>query len=250
MDRPDIRILADARELSRVAAEEFVRLANEAVRARDRFTVALSGGSTPNGVYGLLADKKADFLARVPWDKVHFFWGDERHVSPDHPESNFRMAHEALLSRVPVPSENVHRIPAENPDATKAAAEYAQRLREFFALTVSEPPRFDLILLGMGPDGHTASLFPGTTAVHERARWVVASWVERFKTHRITLTPPVLNNAADVIFLVSGEEKAEALRAVLQGTYQPDRLPAQIVRPVNGRLIWMVDRAVAHLLRR
>ncbi|MFI5340875.1 MAG: 6-phosphogluconolactonase [Candidatus Methylomirabilales bacterium] len=250
MDRPDIRILAEGEELSRVAAEEFVLLANEAVEASGRFSVALSGGSTPKGVYALLADKEAGFRARVAWDKVHVFWGDERHVLPDHLESNYHTAREALLSRVPIPPENIHRIPAENPDATKAAEEYAEALREFFRLSAGQFPRFGLILLGMGPDGHTASLFPGTTAVFEQTRLVVALWVEKFKTYRITLTPPVLNNAACTIFLVSGEEKAETLRAVLQGPYQPDRLPAQIVRPVNGQLLWMVDRAAAQLLRR
>jgi 6-phosphogluconolactonase len=248
MGRPDIRILADGGELSRVAAEEFVRLANEAVEARGRFNVALSGGSTPRGAYELLADEKAGFRGRVPWEEVHFFWGDERHVPPGHPESNYHMANEAMLSRVPVPSENVHRIPAENPDAAQAAQEYAKALRQFFGLGAGQLPRFDLILLGMGSDGHTASLFPGTTAVYEQISLVVAPWIDKFKTHRITLTPPVLNNAACVIFLVSGDDKAETLRAVLHGTYQPDRFPAQVVCPVNGRLIWILDRGAAQLL--
>jgi 6-phosphogluconolactonase len=248
MDRPDIRILADADELFRVAVEEFVRLANEAVGAGESFTVALSGGSTPNGVYRLLADEKTGFRARVPWNKVHVFWGDERHVPPDNPESNYHMANETLLARVPIPSENIHRIHAENPDATEAAEEYIEALREFFHLAAGLLPRFDLILLGMGPDGHTASLFPGTTAAFEQTRLVVAPWIEKFKTYRITLTPPVLNHAACVIFLVSGEEKAKTLRAVLGGPYQPEHLPAQIVRPVDGRLLWMVDRAAAQLL--
>jgi len=249
MGRPDIRILADGEELSHVAAEEFVRLANEAVEARGRFTIALSGGSTPKRVYELLAGKQAGFRGRVPWEKVHFFWGDERHVPPGHPESNYHMANEAMLSRVPVPSENVHRIPAENPDAAKAAQEYARGLREFFDLGAGQLARFDLILLGMGPDGHTASLFPGTTAAREQTSLVIAPWVDKFKAHRITLTSPVLNNAACVIFLVSGEDKAETLRAVLQGTYEPDRLPAQVVCPVNGRLTWMLDRAAAQFLQ-
>ena len=250
MDQTDIRILADADELSRVAAEDFSRLSNEAVEAKGRFAVALSGGSTPSGVYELLANPKAHFLAHVPWNKVHVFWGDERHVPPDHSESNYQVAREALLSRVPIPPENIHRIPAENPDASSAAKEYAKALSQFFLLGAGQFPRFDLILLGMGPDGHTASLFPGTTAVFEETSLVVAPWIEKFKAFRITLTPPVLNHAACVIFLVSGEEKAETLRAVLQGPYQPERLPAQLLRPVNGRLLWMVDRAAARLLRR
>jgi 6-phosphogluconolactonase len=249
MSPPDIRILADDEELCSAAAEEFVRLADEGVRARGRFTVALSGGSTPKAVYRLLAGEVGGFRSRVPWDKVHFFWGDERHVPPDHPDSNFRMAYETMLSRVPIPPSNVHRIPAENPDAGKAAEEYEQSLGEFFALTSGQLPRFDLILLGMGSDGHTASLFPGADELHEQTRLVAAPWVEKLDARRITLTPPPLNNAAHVIVLVSGEEKAEALRTVLEGEYQPDRFPAQVVRPVDGRLVWMLDRAAACLLR-
>lgn len=250
MDRPDIRILARGEELSRAAAEQFVHLATQAVAASGRFAVALTGGTTPKGLYHLLADEGAGFRPRVPWDRLHVFWGDERHVPPDHRDSNYRMAHEAMLSRVPVPPQDVHRIKAENPDAGQAADEYAGELRHFFRPGAGRFPRFDLILLGMGPDGHTASLFPGTEAVREQVRWVAAPWVEKLRAHRITLTPPVLNNASCTIFLVSGEEKAEALRAVLQGDHQPDRFPAQVVRPVDGRLLWLVDRAAARLLRR
>jgi 6-phosphogluconolactonase len=249
MDGADVRILADREELSRAAAEEFARLAGEAVRIRGRFAVALSGGSTPRALHHLLSDEGAGFPSRIPWNDVHIFWGDERHVPPAHPESNYRMARETLLTRVPLPLENLHRIPAENPDAAKAADEYAQTLRTFFGLSAGELPRFDLILLGMGPDGHTASLFPGTDAVHEKIRLVAAPWVGKLGARRITLTPAVLNNAARVLFLVSGEGKAETLRAVLEGPYQPDRFPAQIVRPVNGRLTWIVDRAAACRLR-
>jgi 6-phosphogluconolactonase len=211
--------------------------------------VALSGGSTPEALYRLLAAEDGGFRARVPWGQAHFFWGDERHVPPDHPDSNYRMACEAMLSRVPLPPGNVHRIPAENPDAAEAAAQYAETLRRFFGVAAGRFPRFDLILLGMGSDGHTASLFPGTDAVHDRAGLVAAAWVEIHKSHRITLTVPVLNEAASVIFLVSGEGKAEALRAVLEGPHQPDRFPAQLVFPREGRLLFLVDRAAARLLR-
>jgi 6-phosphogluconolactonase len=249
MNQPEIRILADGDDLSRAAADEFVRLADEAVRRGGRFTVALSGGSTPKALYRLLAAEDGGFRARVPWGRAHFFWGDERHVPPDHPDSNYRMASQAMLSRVPVPPGNVHRIPAENPDAAEAAAEYAETLRGFFDVAAGRFPRFDLILLGMGSDGHTASLFPGTDAVHERAGLVAAPWVEKLGAHRITLTPSVLNHAACVIFLVSGEGKAEALRAVLEGPHRPDRFPAQLVRPREGRLLFLVDRAAARLLR-
>ncbi|MBI1999609.1 MAG: 6-phosphogluconolactonase [candidate division NC10 bacterium] len=253
MGNRDIRILADAGELSRAAAEEFVRQAEEAVRTRGLFTVALSGGSTSKAMYRLLANDDEPLLrGRVPWGKIHFFWGDERHVPPDHLDSNYRTAHEAMLSRVPIPAENVHRIKAEDPDARNAAADYDQQLRTFFfprRMTVEALPRFDLVLLGLGPDGHTASLFPGTDAIHEQTRFVAAPWVEKLHACRITLAPPVLNNAACILVLVSGEEKAEALRTVLEGAYQPDQFPAQLIRPTLGSLLWLVDRAAARLLR-
>ena len=247
--KPDIRILENAEKLSWEAAEEFVRQAGEAARTRGAFSVALAGGSTPKALYALLsAESGSPFRARVPWETTHFFWGDERHVPPDHPDSNYRMAHKAMLSRVPVPPQHVHRIQAENPDAGRAAAEYAEDLRQFFRPAAGQFPRFDLVLLGMGPDGHTASLFPGTAAVREQNALVAAPWVEKLRTHRITLTPPVLNSATCVVFLVSGAEKAEALQQVLQGGYQPDRLPAQLIRPTSGRVLWLVDRAAARLL--
>jgi 6-phosphogluconolactonase len=240
-------MVASAEELAREAAAEFVRQATEAAQSKGRFTVALSGGSTPRSLYSLLATD-ATWRAQVPWDRVHLFWGDERHVPPEHADSNYRMTHEALLSKISIPPANVHRIKSEHPEASRAANEYEQTLREFFQLKGGEFPRFDLALLGLGPDGHTASLFPGTEALREQQRLVVANWVEKLNTYRITLTPPVLNRAASVIFLVSGEEKAETLRAVLEDEAQPERLPAQLIRPVNGRLLWIVDRAAARLL--
>jgi 6-phosphogluconolactonase len=248
-DKGEIRILANVEEIAQAAASEFIHQTAEAVRTKGFFTVALSGGSTPKSLYSLLAsESKSAFRAQVQWNKVHFFWGDERHVPPDHPDSNYRMAYEVMLSKVPVPPENVHRIKAENPDAGRVAEDYEQVLREFFRLELGQLPRFDLILLGMGPDGHTASLFPGTDVILERKRYVAAPWVEKFNAYRITLTPPALNNAACVIFLVTGEEKAETLRVVLQGDYQPERFPAQLIRPTNGRLLWLVDQAAACLL--
>jgi 6-phosphogluconolactonase len=247
--KSDIKIVANAEELSRMAKEEFVREARNVVRARGVCTVALSGGSTPRGLYRSLAgEREGSFRPRLSWDRIHFFWGDERHVPPEHPDSNYRMAHEALLSRVAIPPDNVHRIKTEYSDAGKAADEYDRTLREFFRLAAGQFPRFDLALLGMGSDGHTASLFPGTGAVHEQEHLVVANWVEQFHGYRVTLTPPVLNNAAYILFLVSGEDKAEVLQAVLQGAYRPDRFPAQIVRPTHGRLLWLVDQAAASLL--
>ena len=209
---------------------------------RNRFTIALSGGSTPKSLFTLLATSARSSL---PWDRMFFFWGDERHVPPDDPGSNYRMANEAMLSKVPVPAGNVFRIPAENPDAAAAAASYEQTLRKFFALEAGQVPRFDLILLGMGPDGHTASLFPATAALRETSRLVVANWVEKLKTSRITLTLPVLNAAHCVAFLVSGTDKAAALHVVLETDAPGEQYPSKLVQPSDGKLIWFVDRAAA-----
>lgn len=239
---PNIRILPDRAALFQAAADEFVRQANAAIASKGRFTVALAGGSTPKGLYSLLATKAA-----LPWDKIYFFFGDERHVPPDNPESNYRMAREALLSKVPIPAQNIFRVPAENPDAAQAAQTYEATLRQFFP-PAEAFPRFDLILLGMGPDGHTASLFPGSKALQEKSRWVVSNWVEKFKTDRITLTLPVLNNAAVVMFLAAGEDKTETLKEVLQGTKPGEQFPSKLVRPTNGQLIWLVDQAAAAAL--
>jgi 6-phosphogluconolactonase len=241
---------ANGVELARAAAEDAVRLAGEAVAARGRFTFVLSGGSTPRSLFTLLADPQESFRDRIAWSAVHVFWGDERCVPPDHPESNYRMARESLLDHVPIPAANVHRIAAENPDAAAAAALYDNELALFFALAERELPRFDLVLLGLGPDGHTASLFPGNAAVHETERRVIAPFVEKFNTHRITLTAPVLNHAAVVIFLVSGAEKAAALAAVVEGARQVDLYPAQIIQPDDGVLVWLVDDAAAEGLTR
>lgn len=239
---PEIRKLTTPQELFATAAEEVVRAANEAVAARGRFTIALSGGSTPRSLYNLLATNARTAL---PWDRMFFFWGDERHVPPTDPDSNYRMAEEAMLSKIPVAAGNVFRIPAENPDAAAAADAYEQTLRKFFSLEPGRFPRFDLILLGMGPDGHAASLFPETAALQEKSKLVLANWVEKFKTSRITLTLPVLNAARCVVFLVSGTDKADALHAVLEGDAPGEQHPAKLVRPTDGRLIWFVDRAAA-----
>lgn len=238
----EIRTLTTPQELFEAAAEEVVRAANEAVAQRGRFTIALSGGSTPKNLYHLLATNAKTAL---PWDRMFFFWGDERHVPPTDPESNYRMVDEAMLSKSPVAAANVFRIPAENPDAAAAADTYEQTLRQFFSLQPGEFPRFDLILLGMGPDGHAASLFPGTAALQERSRLVVANWVEKFRTSRITLTLPVLNAARCVAFLVSGTEKAAALHAVLEGNAPGEQYPSKLMRPSDGKLIWFADRAAA-----
>lgn len=242
-DHRDIVICRDPEEASTRAAELFVRLADEAISAPWRFAVALSGGSTPKALYALLATEQ--FRRRVPWSRVHLFWGDERCVPPDHPESNFRMAREVLLDKVPIPAQNIHRMPAEQEDPRLAAAAYEERLRVFFALEAGEVPRFDLILLGMGEDGHTASLFPGTTALTETERLVVSVYVEKLGTHRLTLTVPVINHAAHVVFLITGKSKASVLREVLEGEHRPQRFPSQLMRPVDGTLVFIIDREAA-----
>jgi 6-phosphogluconolactonase len=243
----EIRILADANAIAQAAAAEFLEAAKEAVREKGNLCVALSGGSTPKALYGLLISNPV-LQAMVPWGKIQFFFGDERHVPPDDAESNFRMVTEAMLARAPVDAKQVHRIKGENRNAVQAAEEYEEDLRTSFGLAEGQLPRFDLVLLGMGPEGHTASLFPGTKALREERRLVVSNWVGKLYTDRITLTPPVLNNAARVIFMAHGAEKAPALKAVLEGPYEPDQLPAQIIKPREGKVLWLVDPSAAAML--
>lgn len=238
-------------ELFQAAARKFAERAGRAIEKQGSFSVALAGGSTPKGLYSLLASQAA---RSIPWDKIRFFWGDERHVGPSDPESNYRMVYESLLSKVPVDPANVFRVRGEEPDAAEAARSYEQTITNVFHLKPGEFPRFDLILLGMGPDGHTASLFPGSQALSEQSRLVVANRVEKFKTHRITFTFPVLNHAASVLFLVAGKDKAAALSAVFDKASSGHQVPAKRVQPVNGELIWMIEREAAqalpeHLLR-
>lgn len=241
----EIRILTTPQELSEAAAGEVVRDANEAVEARGRFTIALSGGSTPKNLFNLLATNARNAL---PWDRMYFFWGDERHVPPTDPDSNYRMAEEVMLSKVPVPPGNVFRMAAENPDAARVADDYEKALRKFFQLTADGVPQFDFILLGMGPDGHTASLFPGTAALQEKSRLVVSNWVEKLKTNRLSFTLPVLNAARCVAFLVSGTDKAPVLKTVLEENASAEQYPAKLVNPSAGKLIWFLDRAAASSL--
>lgn len=238
----ELKVYENLNELSRAAAAEFVRLAANAVQGKGVFTVALSGGSTPRALYELLG---GELSSKLPCNRMHFFWGDERFVPADHEESNYRAANEAMLSKLNVPAANIHRIPTEMPDAHQAAERYEQELRAFFRLGTGELPRFDLMLLGLGGDGHTASLFPGTSAPMEKEKLVVDVWVEKLHANRITMTPPVFNHAVNVIFLVSGADKAATLQSVREDAYEPERLPAQVIRPVYGRLVWMLDRAAA-----
>jgi 6-phosphogluconolactonase len=242
----EVRVLADASGIAQTAAAEFLDSALQAVREKGSFNVALAGGSTPKALYELLSSNPLQ--AKVPWSKIQFFFGDERHVGPNDAESNFRMATEAMFVKAPVDPQQVHRIKGEKANAAEAAQEYEQELLTSFPLKPPQLPRFDLVLLGMGPEGHTASLFPGTKALKEQRRLVVSNWVGKLYTDRITLTPPVLNNAARVIFMAHGAEKAPALKAVLEGPYEPEQLPAQIVQPKEGRILWLVDPAAASML--
>ncbi len=239
-------VVADPAALAQEAAERFAGAAAEALARAGRFTVALAGGATPKLLYTLLATEPHP--ARLPWPQAHVFLGDERCVPPDHPESNYRMAHEALLRHLPIPPEQIHRMRGEDPDPERAAAEYEQRLRTTFQPQAGTPPRFDLVLLGMGADGHTASLFPHTEAVREKQRWVVRNHVPKLQADRLTLTAPVINWGATILFLVAGDEKAAALQEVLEGPADPERLPAQLSRRTAGRLVWLVDRAAASRL--
>jgi len=240
----EVVVLPDPVAVAREAAERFTRLAQQAVAERGRFAVALSGGSTPRELYALLS--AGPYREQVPWPGVHLFWGDERCVLPDDPQSNYRLVRETLLERVPLPAANVHRIRAElSPDV--AAEAYAQELRRFFG-AYEAPPRFDLVLLGMGPDGHTASLFPGTAGMEAAGRAVVANWVPKQEAWRITLAYPTLNAAREVIFLVTGAAKAKSLRDVLQPSPRRSALPAQRVWPTKGTLTWLVDEAAASLV--
>jgi len=238
--KANLQIVHDANALARDAARIVVAQSESSIAARGVFNIALSGGSTPKRLYELLADPNEEFRSKISWDKTQFFWTDERHVGPEDPDSNFRMTNEAMLKVVPVPSANVHRFMTENPNAEAVAEEYETQLRQSFQNSL---PRFDLVLLGLGPDGHTASLFPHTTALVENERLVSAPWVEKFNSFRLTLTLPVLNNSRMIVFLVSGEDKEKILSAVLEGP--PAQFPAQAIQPANGELLWLVDKPAA-----
>ena len=240
---PNVQVFDDPEQVAREAAGLFVRLSIEAISTRGSFSVALSGGSTPRRIYELLASD--DYRTQVSWPSVHVFFGDERTVPPDHADSNYRMANETMLSLVPVPAKNVHRMNGVG-DAAASASEYESELRAFFGDLAW--PRLDLVMLGMGDDGHTASLFPGSAALEEQQAWVVANWVEKFQTWRITLTAPAINAARRVLFLVTGAGKADRLREVLKGERDPARLPSQLIQPRDGTLEWFVDRAAASKL--
>jgi 6-phosphogluconolactonase len=258
----EILIFPNIEELNNAAAQNFVEIGAEAIEKRGQFVVALAGGSTPKLLYQLLSSDK--FNDKIDWKSVFFFFGDERKVPPDSEESNFRMANENLLKPLQISEENVFRWQTELKDAEVIAEKYEETITRFFDLKQNPPanaggsdktlPRFDLILLGMGADGHTASLFPFTDAVRTasvsgRVKIADANTIEKLQTTRLTFTFPVINNAGNIIFLVSGEEKAETLKEVLEGEFQPLKFPSQNVKPDDGNLFWLVDKQAAKFLR-
>lgn len=240
-------VAADAAALARRAAQYLVEMVAEAADARGHARVAISGGSTPRAAFQLMADPHERLRAAMPWDRLDLYWVDERCVPPDHPDSNYRMTREALLDHVPLPAAHVHRMEGEL-DPAAAASRYESELRNGFRLEGAESPRFDLIQLGMGPDGHTASLFPHTTAIHEMGRLVTANHVAQMDSWRITLTWPVINHASSVFFLIAGADKAERVREVFTGSRDPERLPSQLIWPSSGILTLFLDKAAAALL--
>lgn len=241
--KPVLRVFPNREALARGAADKIRERATLKLETADRFSLVLAGGSTPTRLYDVLGD--TPYRAQIDWTRIHFFWGDERPVPPDHADSNYRIARETLLSKVTVPEGNVHRIRGELEDPQDAASRYEMEIRHYFQ--TEQLPGFDLVILGMGSDGHTASLFPGSDALQERQRWVVAPWVEKQRSHRITLTCPVFNQAACIMFLVQGTEKAVALREVLTAEGPSPYYPAGLIRP-EGELVWYVDRDAASAL--
>lgn len=244
MNQPQRRILVVDNPVE-TAAAIFSSAAIDAIARRGRFVVALSGGSTPKKLFERLA--ASPYREAVEWRKIIFLWGDERTVPPDHADSNFAMAKRALLDPLSIPLANILRMEAERPDLAKAASDYEGKLRTLLRESGAEG-RIDLVLLGMGADGHTASLFPGTQALSETAKWVVANEVPQHQTWRMTLTYPAINAARQVLFLVTGSDKAAALKEVLNGRLTPERLPSQAVSPAQSAAIWLLDAAAAAAL--
>lgn len=240
----DILTFSDIERLSYAAADYTVKVAQEATASRGRFTIALSGGTTPKKLYGLLATEP--YRSQIDWAKVEIFWSDERCVPPDDAESNYHMAHEVMLSKLPLSASQIHRMPADEADRDAAAEKYTQEMQRVFGETL---PHFDLLQLGMGPEGHTASLFPHQPSLHEQQRLVMSVTVPKPPPPRLTFTPPLLNAARHILFLVTGGEKADAIQAVLEGNRQPDEYPAQIVQPTQGEVTWMLDNSTAAKLK-
>lgn len=243
-----INIYSNTDSLARAAAGCFLEIASRSIADHGLFSVALSGGTTPQKMYRLLG--KETYARRVDWFRVHIFFGDERCVPPDHADSNFRIAHQLLIEHVPIPEHHVHRMRGEL-EPQRAAVEYERELNTFFTtrstLGLSEPS-FDMALMGLGTDGHTASLFPGRDVSRERSKWVVAHYVKEFDAWRITLTPRVINSALNVVFIISGEDKSDPLKKVLEGPRQPEAIPAQSIDPARGELLWLLDAGAASRL--
>jgi len=233
-----IAIYPDIHTLSQHAAEYVVRIANESIALHGHFTIALTGGTTPRAPYSLLGSEP--FRRQIDWRLVHIFWGDERCVPHNSPESNSYLAQEVLLNKISISESQIHRMPADQPDREAASQAYTVEMQHTFG--TNGIPSFDLIHLGMGPEGHTASLFPHQASLHEKRRLVMPVSVPKPPPDRLTFTPPLLNAARNVLFLVTGSDKADALQAVLEGEYQPEEYPAQIVRPTNGEVLWMLDK--------
>lgn len=241
-----LTIAEDEDALARLAARSVAIAVNEAVRDRTRWAaVCLTGGSTPRTLYELLA--MSPWRDEIPWEQVHLFWGDERHVPPDHPDSNYGMAHQALVAHVPLPTAQVHRIRGELP-ADEAARQYERDIDETFAAAGRADRTFDLMLLGLGEDAHIASIFPRSPVLHERTRRVAAPWADHLRAYRITLTPPALLDSHWITMLVAGTRKAAAVKAALEGPDDVERWPAQLLRAADERVEWIIDRAAAQAL--
>lgn len=244
----EYRVSENPVALSHAAAQHFLDCARAAVQARGKARVAISGGSTPKATFKLLADPAESYRAQMPWEKLEIYWVDERCLPPDNVDSNFHMTRETLLDHVPIPKEQIHRICGEL-DPEEAAAKYESELRNQFRLEGAQAPVFDLLALGMGDDGHTASLFPHTEALHEMMRLAVANHVPQQKySWRVTLTWPVIVEAREIFFLIAGKDKADPLHRVLKGPYDPEALPSQFIQPRSGKLLMLLDRQAAELL--
>lgn len=237
----------DAEAVCQAAAGLLGQQAAQTIEAWGRFTLVLSGGSTPRRLYQILAQEP--YRSGIEWGKVHVFWGDERCVPPDHPDSNYGMAWRELLQHVALPRENIHRMGAEREDLDVAACDYQKDIAAALGTWPFEPPpALDWVFLGMGPDGHTASLFPETAALAAGVHWVVPNHVPKLQANRLTMTPALLNQAKTVCFLVCGADKAAVLKEVLEGPADPNRLPSQLIAPVSGNLLWLLDEAAAGLV--
>ena len=238
-----LMVAPDFPSLIEANAEMIVNAAQDAIAQRGRFTIALSGGSTPKPLYELMATEP--WRNRVDWSKTHFFWGDERYVPPTDKQSNFKMANDAWISKVPVPAENVYRIPTQPETPEDAAQDYEDEIRKL----LGSRPQIDFNLLGVGTNGHTASLFPGRPTLHVRDRLVIADDIPEVKMWRITFTFPFINDSRLIVFLVSGKDKASVMQEVLRGARDPERLPSQLIHPNGGQLVWLADEAAAELVR-